>query len=394
MAMPSGIYAILVLLAFFILYYRLEKYRHDKNRKSIPIRVWINGSRGKSSITRLIAAGLRAQGKKVIAKTTGTVPRYIKNNNDEEEVVRLGMANIREQVKIFEKAMKENPGAIVLECMALRPDLQQIEAKQLIKPNAVVITNIRPDHLDIMGPSLKEVAHSFFQAIPDRCDVFLGEETDYQHLEKLTSQKRLSLHTVSTATIADIEMDGFSYSEHRENVALALAVCQHFGADKKSALRSMKEATPDPGALRMYYLQFNQKKMHLVYAMAANDPESTHRIWDALPKKFGQINILVNCRDDRIDRSFQIERLLREHLHGADNYFLTGTGTHVLRKRLPRFIAPDRLFLFGDTDATTTVQRIVERIADNSMIFAIGNTVGYGMELIKSFIEQGSSNAD
>lgn len=394
MVMPSGIYAIFALLAFFLIYYRIEKIRHDKNRRSIAIRIWVNGSRGKSSVTRLIAAGMRVKGKKVIAKTTGTAPRYITGNTTEEEVVRLGMPNIREQVRVFDKAKKETPDAIVLECMALRPDLQQIEAKQLISPNAVVITNIRPDHLDVMGPSLREVTQTYLHAVPDECDIFIEDDKNYQECIHIIKRKRLSLHTVLPSSITDRDMEGFNYTEHRENVALALAVCQHFGVDRQNALAGMQAAQADPGALRTYHLRFDGKSVQLVYAMAANDPESTYRIWDTLPKEYQQINILVNCRDDRIDRSFQIKKLLREHLHDADNYFLTGTGTHVLRRELPRFINSDKIFLFGDIDAVHAVKRILKHVSHNSLIFAMGNTVGYGMELIESFIKLGSHDAD
>ena len=37
----------------------------------------MNGTRGKSSVTRLVAAGLREGGLKTFAKTTGTAPRVI-----------------------------------------------------------------------------------------------------------------------------------------------------------------------------------------------------------------------------------------------------------------------------------------------------------------------------
>ena len=49
-----------------------ETWRHARHRRRIPIRVHVNGSRGKSSVSRLIAAGLRGGGLRVVAKTTGS----------------------------------------------------------------------------------------------------------------------------------------------------------------------------------------------------------------------------------------------------------------------------------------------------------------------------------
>ena len=43
---------------------------HTNNLSKIPIRIHVNGSRGKSSVVRLIAAGLRSGGLKTIGKTT------------------------------------------------------------------------------------------------------------------------------------------------------------------------------------------------------------------------------------------------------------------------------------------------------------------------------------
>ena len=63
----------LVLIASGLLEFRY----HQLVLSSIPIRIHVNGTRGKSSVTRLIAAGLRAGGKRTFAKTTGTAPRVI-----------------------------------------------------------------------------------------------------------------------------------------------------------------------------------------------------------------------------------------------------------------------------------------------------------------------------
>src|SRR6476646_2181595 len=54
-----------------------ERRRHQRHLARIPGRVHVNGTRGKSSVTRLIAGGLRASGRRVFAKTTGTMARMI-----------------------------------------------------------------------------------------------------------------------------------------------------------------------------------------------------------------------------------------------------------------------------------------------------------------------------
>ena len=55
----------------------MEKWYHRRNLKVIPIRIMVNGTRGKTSVTRLIAAILREAGIRTWAKTTGTQAAWI-----------------------------------------------------------------------------------------------------------------------------------------------------------------------------------------------------------------------------------------------------------------------------------------------------------------------------
>ena len=55
----------------------LERRQVLKDRAGLEHVVYVNGIRGKSTVTRLIDAGLRAGGKKVFCKTTGTLPMVI-----------------------------------------------------------------------------------------------------------------------------------------------------------------------------------------------------------------------------------------------------------------------------------------------------------------------------
>ena len=71
----------ILLLILFVAGF-IEIYIHKLSLEKIPIRIHVNGTRGKSSVTRLIAAGLRAGGLNTFAKTTGTIPRIINPTSD------------------------------------------------------------------------------------------------------------------------------------------------------------------------------------------------------------------------------------------------------------------------------------------------------------------------
>ena len=125
----------------YILYVIIERLLINHYRKRVPLIIHINGIRGKSTTTRLIDAGLRNCGFKVFSKTTGTVPTMINTNNQDIAIKRLGKANIREQIKMLRKAYKEHADALVLECMAVNPELQKICEEKILKANITIITN-------------------------------------------------------------------------------------------------------------------------------------------------------------------------------------------------------------------------------------------------------------
>ena len=70
-------YILLAIVIIAVIAGIVEYIRHQERVFSIPIRIHINGTRGKSSVTRLIGAGLRAGGISNITKVTGTFPRLI-----------------------------------------------------------------------------------------------------------------------------------------------------------------------------------------------------------------------------------------------------------------------------------------------------------------------------
>ncbi|MCX8015550.1 MAG: poly-gamma-glutamate synthase PgsB, partial [candidate division WOR-3 bacterium] len=240
-------YFLLIILLIFIVVGIIEYQHHLSNVKKIPIRVQVNGTRGKSSVTRLIAGGLRAGGFKVIAKTTGTKPRFIINDKEEIPIRRLGKPNIGEEKMIFRQAVKYNPQAIVMECMALVPEYQWTEANRLVKSTHCVITNARADHLDVMGPTVIDVAKALSNTITKNAKFFTAEQKYLNIFQERAKKLNAEIFVSNPNSVTDEDMKGFSYVEHKENVALALLVCENLGVDKKVALQGMYRTNPDPG---------------------------------------------------------------------------------------------------------------------------------------------------
>src|SRR5690625_1161717 len=146
----------------------VEWQRHKKYVAATPIRVNVNGIRGKSTVTRLITGIIKEAGYKTIGKTTGTSARLIYWVTSEEEPIkrRPEGPNIHEQKMVVKKAAQLGAEALVSECMAVNPDYQITFQEKLVQANIGVIVNELEDHMDVMGPTLDDVEEAFHATIP------------------------------------------------------------------------------------------------------------------------------------------------------------------------------------------------------------------------------------
>ncbi len=324
--------------AFLTLLGYLESWAHGRALRQIPIRIHVNGTRGKSSVTRLIAAGLRAGGIRTCAKTTGTLPRMIFPDGSEYPVFRAARANVIEQLRVVRSAVAQQAEALVIECMALQPALQSLCEDKIVRSTHGVITNARADHLDVMGPAVTDVARALAGTVPHGGRLYTAEHTHLPIFSAVAKDRRADLIAIGDDDVAGIswdEMSGFSHIEHPDNVALALRVCTDLGVDRAAALQGMWQAPTDAGVINLYQVNDPQRQIIFINGFAANDPESTGSNWNMLVDRFPRVErhiALLNCRADRADRSVQLaDACLR--WKPADHYVLIGSATDVFARR-------------------------------------------------------------
>jgi len=376
----------------------LELILHRMRLKRIPIRIHVNGTRGKTSVTRLIAAGLREAGVRCVAKTTGTVPRFILPNGREVPVYRPGGANVIEQKQAVTMASAQRAEALVVECMALQPALQWLSEGTLVQATHGVITNARPDHLDVMGPTEDDVARALAGTVPMN-GVFLTAERKHraffqQVAEERGSRFRAAEEISRPLTTGDVE--AFPYLEHQDNVELALAVCEEIGIDNETALRGMWRAKPDPGAMTETRVEFFGRHVIFVNGFAANDPISTRYIWEQSLRRHRDLKrriAVFNCRSDRADRSEQLARSYARWTQ-AEEVVLLGTGQYIFaRAAVKSGLDPTRL-VFVDQDHPADIFEILLGLAESSaLVMGLGNIAGPGLALAEYFANRGMDHA-
>jgi len=386
----------MILTAATACYGMWEYFRHQKNINAVRIRIMVNGTRGKSSVTRLIAAGLRSGGMRTLGKTTGTKPRLIYPNGSEAPIMRPGKANIIEQLKVFRRAASLEVDALVVECMAVLPANQLIMERQMVRSTVGVITNVRADHLDEMGPTIEEVARALSNTIPSHGILFTSEQTFMPLFNEVATTQGSQLVHVASDMITDGMMKGFSYIEHKDNVALALGVCEHFGVSRTEALRGMYEAIPDPGVLRIFTIHHYEKEIEFVNAFAANDPDSYVLIWDLLKghrMRSKTVIGLVNCRQDRIQRTESLAELIARKFP-ADHFILVGEfTTPLLNKAISMGLPFSKISNMADAAPTEVFEQAAFLSGTRSLVVGIGNIVGFGEEILTTFTSRGKEIA-
>ena len=314
----------------------LERLWRNRAWKAVPIRIHVNGTRGKSSVTRLIWAALRAAGIPTLAKTTGAAPCLLLPDGTEQPLRRRGKPNIREQLRTLWLAKRTGARAVVLECMAIAPDLQWTAEQEMMRATIGVITNARTDHTEVMGHTWDEIAASLANTIPRRSVLVVGESRLAAAYERCAAARgsRMLVAAVGArpssgaATPAGREASestsafsraGFAAHEEgrtstdqpwqRDNEAIALAVTRELGIADAVALAAMSGLHPRTGDAMQGTVQCGQSSLPYLDSRKANDPESFLQVLDWFLASLVRGNVqpqrpllIYNHRSDRPHR--------------------------------------------------------------------------------------------
>ncbi|MET8683111.1 poly-gamma-glutamate synthase PgsB [Streptomyces sp. NPDC004732] len=369
----------------------VEQRRHFANLEHIPSRVLVNGIRGKSSITRLCAGALRGGGLNTVAKTTGTAARFIHPDATEEPVYRkFGIANVVEQIGIVRRAAAYDPDALVIECMAVMPALQEINQSKLIRSTIGVLCNVREDHLAEMGPTLDDVARSLCRSMPENGICVTAEKDRFDILQEEADARNCELIYADPETVTDDELRGFSWFTFKENVSIALKVAELLGVGREVALQGMYDAPPDPGVLSVErYATEDGKKLRFANVFAANDPESTlmniNQLLD-LGAINRPLNVVINCRPDRVERNGQMGEIIPDLQ--PEKVFVIGHPAKSAIDAIPADWRSRAVDLGGDRrDPEEFMGQMLAQLGPDSSLVAIGNIHGQGELLLERLAE-------
>jgi poly-gamma-glutamate synthase PgsB/CapB len=382
---------LVVTLSVFVLYLIYERVVLNQLRKSIPLVITVTGTRGKSTVTRILASIFRESGKVVLAKSTGSQAQYVLPDGTVERVARRGIVSILEQKKVLKKAVMLKADCLVVEIMSIRPENHVVESQRILKPNIVVFTNVRRDHTEAMGGREEDIANVLQLDFTEGAEVYVPQEHE-KHLDpKIFQTRSLHLNLVPrTQVISPADPDSaLLRNEFSENLDLVTAVARRFGIDDEVIIRGIRNAIHDIGRLKIWALQLGGKRIFAVNAFAANDPDSTIKVLEKareiLSGKAGVYTGLLNLRADRPDRTVQwIDALNSGMAKEFAKLYVLGGHTNVLIRKV------DSTQTLASKSPDIITQMIMEGMEEGGVIFGFGNIGGAGERLIEYWQREGT----
>jgi poly-gamma-glutamate synthase PgsB/CapB len=363
-----------------------EHLPHRRNVQAIPLRISVNGSRGKSTVTRLLTGAIAAGGYRPLGKTTGTEARLIRGWDLEEEEIprRPEGPNIGEQREMMRRAATEDADAVVAECMAVTPEYQLTFHRRMLDVNLLVIANALEDHLEEMGPTAADVAEVFSATIPSDGTLALVPGPHLERFLTVARERNAAVVIGDPNGVDDALLRSFDHLVLAEHVALTLAVTRHLGIPDDVAIGGMRAAPPDPFATRLLPIGNPDDPALFVNAFPANDPESTLGVWrhvlDRGHPEEGLV-VIMNCREDRIARTQQFADDVLPALP-IDTLVVTGHSTRAVVRASQdgRIDARETIDLTG-RDPQAIADALEGRL-DGRVVLGVGNLHGGGREII------------
>jgi UDP-N-acetylmuramoylalanine-D-glutamate ligase len=342
---------IMLLVLLLILGMELENYMCSKWRGSIKHVIHINGVRGKSTVVRMIDAAFKSNGLKGIAKTTGSEASIVLVDGSVEKIHRKAPVNIREQRKILKRASELQCDYLIIECMAVQPQLQ-LQSEKMLRADIAVITNVKADHLGVLGYTLEEISNSLLLVKPANGLLITDDyykKLDYGHdyIKKFYNED----------------------TPFAQNANIALTVCEQLALDIEKSKLAIENYSMDIG--HKTYFEFD--KGVFVNAFSANDYASTKTILSQF-EKTENLNkaIIYNNRTDRPDRQALMLALIIAF--NPQKVYIAGSGSYYVMKALKR------LDYQGDI---TRIRRIEDILFEGFITIGIGNIKGFGIDLLR-----------
>lgn len=391
--MVGFIIALIVLVVLMWRWSQVQQH-HNKRLQQMRVRIHVNGIRGKSTVTRLMAGVLREGGFNTIGKTTGSAARVIHEDGNEVPIQRQGAPTIVEQIDIIRDYCTPETEALVIECMAVNPLYQKVAQDEIVKGNITIITNVREDHQDVMGYTLPEIAESMSNTIPYDGLLITAEDRPElrAQLERNARARGSKFLYADPAWVSDDDLKGFEYLTFKENLAIGLAVAEMLDIPREVAMRGMRKSLPDIGVVFVQRVVVQGKEIIWAPMFAVNDRESTIIGVESLRPHHKPTATRIGVLNNRYDRAVRATKFAE--IAAADinlDYYITfGAYEEQVTERMVELSYPrERIINFGFSK-NPTLEEILDQViqlvdGDQGLLIGMVNIHTPQAELLMEF---------
>lgn len=265
------------------------------------IRILVTGSRGKSTVVRMIHRALTASGIRAFGRITGVVPRTL-TPHGQVPILRSSGVHVKEMAWWL-RSLPADCQAVVMENSAVSQDLQPLAARWM-KPSLTVFTNVRPDHQDAWGEGEEGASEALCAGVPKGGTVLLGGEMAESPMALALLQERRC-----RIVMAPLSFEGLLPSHMESNGALALEACALSSLDRGISRSAIASLPPDLADFSVLDL----KEGKLAFAFSANDLTTTEELFLSLGWKKEDTTVVFNHRRDRPRRLRDFLPWLRDY---------------------------------------------------------------------------------
>ena len=357
---------VLVLFSLLLILGLIENYLHQFNLRKLKYRILVNGTRGKTTVSRIIVNALNANGIKTIGRTTGSEACIVLPDNSSEPFKRRREARITEMISFARFCKKNSAECIVVECMALIPENQKIFANKLIRPTHTVITNSYVDHIPEMGSTIESTMWALSNSIYKDTKLFVSEN-EYADIYS------------NCCLISDEFKEYDNLPVNRQSINLAYSLLKDFGLAKEEVLIAAESIVKDVG-LHDRVTVCSGAEFYPYFSV--NDFYSMRNLISTLSSD-RKINLIFNNRADREYRICQFEKALYENIDRIDKVYLIGDFPKKVARYCNHYCKANYVCV-----STSEMISLIENDCSNSIYLGLGNIKGPGEEIVRYFIKE------
>jgi gamma-polyglutamate synthase len=295
-------------------------------------------------------------------------------------------------MKFVGRAERLNARAIVVECMALDPALQLVSEAAMIRSTVGVITNVRPDHFEVMGETLDDVAEALSRSVPTRGILVTGDRRYYPLFSEVASRRG------SRAVLAgNSDQDGGDppgvIHLFRENIEVARSVCLLLGLDPAVVGPCLDDAAIAGEGAGIFHIPFGGKTVNFLDAFSANDVESTRILQERALAQGACPRPWIALFNNRVDRPLRMKSFADDLLTNSqyDLIAVTGEGRRLAYRYLRGKVPEKEIVVLPNLPPHRFLDDLLRNTAcKECTIVGMGNEKGMGGCLSRFFREQGA----